>query len=147
MISSAYLNSSSTTSGDGYAGAFYDPPSKKTLSSGAIAGIVIAGIVIAILALLSLVFLFFFIRRKKRASYPNTDHPELVSTSFRNEKPGAKAPYQTSQDTTPRSGQPKYMRINTNSPPTQHYHNASGIPVYTPAPYNASPFASIQQKW
>jgi hypothetical protein len=133
MSSSVPATSRATTGGSGDADTFYNPSSKKKLSGGAI-----AGIVIGILALLSLLFLFFFIRRKKRTSDPNTDHPELVSTSFGNEKPGAKAPYQTSQDTTPRSGQPEYMPISTNSPPTQHYHNTSGMPVYTPAPYNTS---------
>jgi hypothetical protein len=132
MTSTVSPNSRPTTSGSGEAGTASTTPSRRKASGGAI-----AGIVIAILALLSLVALFFFIRRKKRASSSSSDHPELVST-FGNEKPGAKALYHTSQDTTPRSGQPEYMPVNTNLP-TQNYQHGTGIPVYVPAPYNPSP--------
>jgi hypothetical protein len=114
---------------------------KKKASAGAIAGSVI-GSLAAVLALLAL---FFIIRRKKRSADTSSDAPELVSTTFGNDKPGAKAPYDTS---VPSAGaQPEYMPVNTHSP-TQPYHaGAHGIPVYTPSiqqPYTSySPSGSV----
>jgi hypothetical protein len=138
--------------------------SKSNLSPGAIAGIVIG--IVALLAFAGL--LFFFLRRRKARQTPTTttgaDMPELVSTDMHtfgtanSQFPSpAKAPFDTTQETTPRtSHQPDtYLPVptttTTNTYATESNHrssDASGVPellIHSPSPDSPSqrPYSDV----